>query len=272
MIHREQEHFDPDVIGEKLQDLPLIRELHVYESISSTNHVARRLAEAGAPSLTLVLADFQKTGRGRFGRHWDSPKGVGLWFSLIIRLHPLAGDWHLLPMLLSETVATALTSIFQKRFRVKWPNDVLCEGKKVCGVLCEASSSEANLQYVVAGIGVNVNQTVTQFPEEIRTRAASLRLLTGERVDRVDLLVQLLAAIVERLHAVVSENQPIRLSSWRHLCGDLGADVTIRSGGKEVRGIFRDVSEKGEMIVDGVDRQIYVLPYGEATFVREEAR
>ncbi|RME02073.1 MAG: biotin--[acetyl-CoA-carboxylase] ligase, partial [Calditrichaeota bacterium] len=120
-----EQHYDPDEIAARLEGVPLVSHVQVYQSISSTNAVARRLADAGAPGGTLILADQQTAGKGRFGRKWESPPGVGLWFSLLLRPANPHEDWYLLPMVLSETLALALSDYCRSRFTVKWPNDIL---------------------------------------------------------------------------------------------------------------------------------------------------
>lgn len=169
----------------------LLSEWHVprlvaYSSVPSTNDVARELAVSGAPELTTVLADEQSAGRGRFGRTWTAPAGKALLISIVLRPHggPRAAP-SAIPLRLGMAVARAVEQVCDVMARVKWPNDVLdVDGRKVAGVLCEASTS-ARRTFVIAGIGINVNQTIDDWPAEMRDTAASLLQLRGGPVDRV---------------------------------------------------------------------------------------
>ncbi len=262
------QEYDPDVIEARLRELPLIREVHVYQSITSTNTVAKRLAESGSPSGTLVLADRQTAGRGRMGRRWESPPGVGLWFSLLLRPSSPRG-WHLLPMVLSEVLAKAFSEAVGVPFQVKWPNDVVHRGRKVCGILCESSSSEAELSYIVAGIGINVNQRLEDFPAELRGSAESLRSITGRMHDRIDLLIHLLRRVQQRLLPALSGAEPLRLQQWQKLCSDIGRRIAVIHDGRSTRGIFEAVAENGDLLLrldDGSRRRI---PYGKASMRQE---
>ena len=193
------------------------RNLYVYDHVSSTNDVAFDLAEQGAPAGTTVLAEQQSHGRGRLGRHWYSPLGVGIWCSLILRPKIPPSASLLITMLGAVSVAEVIEEQVALRARLKWPNDVLIDGKKVCGVLSETRVQGDRLRFVVLGIGINVNQGVAHFPGALRETASSLRLLTGRRLDRIDLFRQLLKGI-ELAYSALSEGACSKLlERWRQL-------------------------------------------------------
>ncbi len=257
--------YDPDVLAAGLAEVELINGIHVFQSISSTNLVAKRLAESGAETGTLVLADRQTAGRGRHGRRWESPAGVGLWFSLVLRPQRRDDRWHLLPMLLSELVARSLIRQFHRPFHVKWPNDVIADGKKLCGILCESSSDGGRMEYMVAGIGLNVRQTPDDFPAEFRDTAASLRMVLHQDIDRTEVLVQLLYDVSQRLMPILHGEHPLELSGWRDLCADFGRAVRVRTPQHEWRGVLQQISAAGDLVIRDASGREQIIPYGQAS-------
>lgn len=251
--------FDPDQVVEALADNSFVKAVHVYRRLTSTNTLARRLAESGAATGTLVLAEQQTAGKGRMGRSWDSPEGLGLWFSLIFRPPELVFDYHLLPLILGEEIALAVEEQSGCRCAVKWPNDILLGERKICGILCESSYRQQQFEYMIAGIGINVNQTVADFPEALRDRATSLAIATGRLFDRLQLLRQVLARLQRRFSAAPENIADLR--GWRRLCRDLGREVTLRVNDQEFTGIFENISPAGEMLLrlaDGTLRRFSV--------------
>lgn len=174
-----------------------IPKLSVFERVSSTNDVARRLAEAGAPARTVVLAEAQTAGRGRGGTRWHDRPGSALLCSVVLRPRlPTAGPMApgTLPLRVGLAAAAAIERAAGISVRVKWPNDLLVDvgtaggpGRKVAGILCEASLSASAESFVVVGVGVNVGQTAEDFPPELRGRAASLGQAAGRVVSRAAL-------------------------------------------------------------------------------------
>jgi BirA family biotin operon repressor/biotin-[acetyl-CoA-carboxylase] ligase len=162
-----------------------------FDQIDSTNNYARTLAERGEPQGTLVVAEQQTGGRGRLGRHWESPPFVNLYCSVILRptLEPTAAP----RITLTAAVALADTiESFSIGPTIKWPNDILVGGKKLAGVLTEAVSTAKRLEFVILGIGVNLNFALEAMPPEIRERATSLAALTGAPISREDFLRRLI--------------------------------------------------------------------------------
>ncbi len=257
--------YDPDIIRQRLQSNPVVSDVYVFQSVTSTNEVAKRLAESGAPSGSLVLADRQTAGKGRRGRRWESPPGVGLWFSLLLRPQHPEDNWHLVPMLLSEMVAVSLGRIVGVRFQVKWPNDVFHGGKKICGILCESGSGERAFEYIVAGIGINVNQDISDFPAELRPHATSLRLVSGRPVDRLVLLEEVLRHFAAHLLPIVEGKKAVRLDAWKTLCPDLGKKVRVVLGSGHIEGIFREVTAAGEILIEDAARRIHRFTCGQAS-------
>lgn len=166
----------------------------LHDVVDSTNDVARALALAGAPHGTAVIAESQRAGRGRVGRAWSSPPGVGLWVSLIFR-DVGAGEAETLPIQLALEASAALDSWLQSPVMVKWPNDLLIGGRKVGGILCESAWEGARARYLVAGIGLNLLQGSDDFPPSLRESATSLRLESDRDVSRFEVA----SALFDRL-------------------------------------------------------------------------
>lgn len=175
-------------------------ELHLYSSIDSTSGLGRELAEAGAPDGTLVLADEQTAGRGRGDHRWVSPKGAGLYFSLVVRPEG-ATNLTLFPVLAGLGVLRALNRLASEtRPALKWPNDILLAGRKGGGVLVEAASDGARTRHAVVGIGLNVRTKPGDLPKELREVATSVEAELGRPVARLDLLDAILAELEPLLH------------------------------------------------------------------------
>lgn len=207
--------------------------LHRYDVVSSTQTVARALAEEGAPHGTVVLAEEQTAGRGRLDRRWDSARGLNLTFTLVLRPRIAARDAPLLTLGAAAGLATAFD------LRVKWPNDlVTAEGCKVAGLLAEMDTMGDRIAFVLLGVGLNVNQV--DFPEWL-PNATSLSLLGGPQ-DRDEVLERAVAAIL------AWADHPDRLSLWRHRAHTLGKHVRIGA----VEGVASGLRDDGALIVGGV--------------------
>ena len=184
------------------------RTMYILPSTTSTNDVVKDLAQHGAPEGTAVVAEYQTQGRGRQGRAFVSPAGVGIYVSLLVRPQ---GDPHHLPQLtLAVAVATAeaLAEYSALPVRLKWPNDVEVHGKKIAGILCEAVLNPTASPLVIIGIGINVNTALEQFPPELHQHVTSLALAAGHTWARLPLLALLLAHL-ERLGCLVARAMSI---------------------------------------------------------------
>jgi BirA family biotin operon repressor/biotin-[acetyl-CoA-carboxylase] ligase len=186
-----------------------VPEVHLFESIGSTSDLARRLAAGGAPAGTLVLAERQMAGRGRAGRAWDSPPGLGLWFSLVIRPRDLPRPGAL-PLLVGLAVAEALDPFVRPAaVALKWPNDLLSGGRKLGGILCEGAWERERPSFLVAGIGLNLLHSPGDFPEELRDAATSVRIAAGWSPPRLEVA----GAVVRRVLEVA--RGPLELTTER---------------------------------------------------------
>ncbi|MDW8350582.1 MAG: biotin--[acetyl-CoA-carboxylase] ligase [Anaerolineae bacterium] len=223
-----------------------------YRSVTSTMDVCRAWAERGAVEGLVILADEQTAGRGRVGRAWYSPPGQSLYLSVLLRpaLPPRRIGW--LTMLGALAVCEmaagrgdAELSALDARFRLKWPNDVLLDGKKVAGVLVEASLTGDCLDYAVLGIGLNVNTRFDDAPEDVRRRATSLCQALGHVIDRDAVLERLLAALGAR-YATLSASL---LTDYARRLDTLGRRVRLQVGDEMVEGDAARLTDDGALVV-----------------------
>ncbi|HPZ71966.1 MAG TPA: biotin--[acetyl-CoA-carboxylase] ligase [Peptococcaceae bacterium] len=236
-----------------------------FPQLDSTNEEAKRLAAAGAPEGTVVVAEQQLQGKGRLGRSWISPPGLGLWFSLILRPPLLPARAAQLTLVSAVAVGRALRVATGLPFALKWPNDVLLDGKKVCGILTELSAEIEKINYVIVGIGLNVHQKPGDFPPELRERALSLKMATGRFFRRAELLRKILAHYEELYFAYLEQGFPMVLQVWRELNCTLGKEVSVTTTEGSFRGTALELSEGGCLLVRKASGEIVKIMAGDVT-------
>lgn len=222
--------------------------------VDSTNHVLREQARAGAAEGTTVLTDFQSAGRGRQGRRWVAPPGSSLLFSVLLRPSALGERAALLPILSAVVVARTLENHLGLAAGIKWPNDVILDGKKSCGILIE-SETGADQPFYIVGIGLNVNQDAAAFdglPE-----ATSVRVARGRAIERGPLLAALLNEFERAYDAFQGGWQPH--AAWRRRSTLLGQPVLVRDASDTWPATALDLAEDGSLLVERSDgRQLHL--------------
>jgi BirA family biotin operon repressor/biotin-[acetyl-CoA-carboxylase] ligase len=242
-----------------------------FECVGSTNAVACQQAATGAAEGLLVVADEQTAGRGRMGRSWWAPKGAGLLFSLLLRPVIPAARAGQLSMCLGLGTAEGIESVTGLRPALKWPNDLLLGGRKLGGMLSELGVAENRVEYVVLGLGVNVNGV----PTDLAATSISLSAVLDRAVDRVELLAEILAhfeAWYERLLPSAAEagsrklgvSDPIH-TAWAARLDTLGRDVTVTTAAGQRRGKAVGVSPEGALLLQGEDGEITMIWSGDVT-------
>ncbi len=244
---------------------PFAGRVHVYDEVTSTNDVAARLAEAGAPEGTAVVADRQTAGRGRRGRRWFSPAGAGLYLSAVFRPPDL--DW--LTLLAAVAAAEALEAAADLGAEIKWPNDLVLRDptgwRKLAGILAESSSTASEPPFVVLGIGVNVRRAA--YPPELASTAVSIEEATGRPVDRGAVLVELLAALARWRALVRREGPGPLLARWRDRAPtSQGASVEIETPSGRCRGMTAGLDADGALLVR-IGSRIERIVSGELTWL-----
>jgi BirA family transcriptional regulator, biotin operon repressor / biotin---[acetyl-CoA-carboxylase] ligase len=244
------------------------RTMYILPSTTSTNDIVKDLAQRGASEGTAVVAEHQTQGRGRHGRSFVSPAGVGLYVSLLVR--PQAATHRLPQLTLAVAVATAeaLAEHSALPVRLKWPNDVEIYGKKVAGILCEAVLHPVASPLVIIGIGINVNTALEQFPPELHQHATSLALAAGHPWARLPLLALLLAHL-ERLYRAFQQGNitPVR-QRWLHYGGQMiGRQVRFAPEPNARVGTVVDLDADGALLVQDADGTQHRLVAGEVLFL-----
>ncbi len=215
---------------------------------SSTNDVALHLAVQGASEGTVVTADEQIKGRGRYGRRWVSTHGKSLAFSIILRPKLHADELPEITLAASVALAKAFES-YRLKPLIKWPNDVLLKGGKVCGILTETGPKKDKMPSVILGIGINLNQQSWDFPKELRKTATSFYRSSGRKVEPVEFFRRVLLCLEETYHWVAERRFSKVLFEWRKRAATLGHQVKVAQAGRVFYGQAIDVDEKGALWV-----------------------
>jgi BirA family biotin operon repressor/biotin-[acetyl-CoA-carboxylase] ligase len=232
------------------------RSILFSHEIGSTNKWAKELAMYGAQEGTVVIVETQTEGRGRLDREWVSPTG-GLWFSLILRPRLGPAEAVKLTFVAGLAVAKVLREIFGLEVETKWPNDVLVNGKKICGVLTEMNTTGETVNFVVVGVGVNANFDVEKvFPEELRRVTTSLENELRRKVRLEELFRCLLEKLENLYELFVKEGFNPVLEEWKGYAGFLGRRVEVTSPTERLNGLALDVDHDGALTIRLKDERI----------------
>lgn len=223
------------------------RKIYAFWSVGSTNEFAYRRALQGEKEGTLVIAEEQTRGRGRKSRSWDSPFNKGLWFSLILRPDLPAAKAGLIPYLAGVSVAEAIENYLNLKPSLKWPNDLLLNDKKFCGVLSEVEFNNGKIHFIILGIGINVNHKIHEFQENYRNQATSLRIELDKRIDRADLLVEILSYL-ENNYKFIHNFEEI-MNKWKIRCPKFGKEVLVVQDDEKYEGLFEEIDNEGFMLL-----------------------
>ena len=238
-------------IAARLDGHPWAELVQVLDSVDSTNNLAKPLAAQGAPAGTVIVADSQTGGRGRMGRSFVSPPGVGVYLSVILRPEAPPEELMHLTCAVAEVLCDGIEVASGLRPGIKWTNDLVSGGRKLCGILTELSleAESGHVQYAVVGAGVNCDQTLSDFPPEIRDMAGSLSMLTGKAVSRNTLAAEMIRAL-SRLDGDLVENRQEWMDRYRRDCVTIGRAVSVSRAGETRWGQAVDVDDRGALLVD----------------------
>jgi len=225
------------------------RDIQVFEQTTSTNDVVEKLARDGVKEGVVVFAESQTKGRGRLGRVWQSPTHKGLWFSVLLRPNLRPQETTQLTVISATALRRAVKTVTGVSADIKWPNDLLIGGKKAAGILTEMSAEVDRVRYIIIGIGVDVNQTAAEFPEELRKIATSLRIEAGEAVCRAELATEILREL-DRDYARISAGKFSEVADeWEAACVTIGKNVTVHTGDRKFRGRAEALDDDGALLV-----------------------
>ncbi|NYB52731.1 MAG: biotin--[acetyl-CoA-carboxylase] ligase [Methanobacteriaceae archaeon] len=253
----------PYEIQKGLETSYMGREIHHYHEVDSTNEVAKKLAMKGSPEGTIVIAESQSSGKGRRGKKWLSPAG-GVWMSIILRPDIPPSQAPQLTLVTGVAVAETLDQECKLDVGIKWPNDILIGDKKVCGILTEGSASSQKLDYVVVGIGIDLNVDVDNFPPGLREGATSLKRELEKEISGVELVERFLLKFENLYNDFKAGGFPEILSQWRRLSKTIGSYVEVhKKGGRVVRGEAVGINKEGVLILEMNDGSLRKVISGE---------
>jgi len=225
------------------------RDIRVFQETTSTNDVIEKLARDGVKEGVVVFAESQTRGRGRLGRKWMSPAKYGLWFSVLLRPDLRPQDTTRLTVASATALRRAIQAQTGLKPEIKWPNDILIQGRKVAGVLTELSAELDHVKYVILGIGVDVNQGSGDFPAELRKLATSLKAESGKPVARPELAVAILRELDQDYARIGSGQFAALADEWEAHGTTIGQEVTIRTGDRQIRGRAESLGEDGALLL-----------------------
>lgn len=259
---------DPHIVGAQLVGTRIGTRLEYLKQTGSTNADAFRLAEEGAIEGAVVLADAQSGGKGRRGRIWSSPAGVNLYCSIVLRPAIMPHEAPQLTFLSAVAVARAIELTTHLLPEIKWPNDLLVSGKKVAGLLNEMSAETDGINFVILGIGVNLNMSAAQFPDDLRHPATSLFLESGSAVDR-SRFAGIMLNELDRLYADFLEHGfgPVR-EEWQRRCNANGRQVIVSDSGTEcTSGLFIGIDTDGALLLKSTDDVLHRVTCGDVRVI-----
>ena len=243
---------------------PHQRRMYYYDEIDSTNTQIKRLAEEDAPHGTLAVADYQSRGKGRRGRAWDSPHGSAIYMSILFRPEIRPDRASMLTLVIGLSVTQAIRSNLGLQAQIKWPNDVVLNGKKLVGILTEMSAQMNYIEYLVTGIGINAN--LREFPEELEDKATSLQKEIGHKVNRSALIAECMEKIEENYEIFVkTQDLSGLMAAYQEALVNQDQQVRVLEPGHEYTGVARGINAMGELLVEKEDGTITEVYAGEVS-------
>ena len=239
-------------------------ELHFQRITGSTNLLAKQAGEEGAPHGALFVADEQTAGRGRRGRSWQSPPGANIYFTILLRPDFQPNQASMLTLVMAHSVAAAIRRLTGLEPSIKWPNDVLLEGRKICGILTEMSLEREYIHYVVCGVGINV--ALQEFPKEIREHATTVEAVCGRHISKGELLQYVMEAFEQDYDAFAEAGDltPL-LESYNRMLVNRDRSVRVLDPKGEWEGIARGINSRGELLVENAEGVVTTVYAGEVS-------
>lgn len=247
------------------QDYPCKEHIHLFETVDSTNTLAKTMGLQGAPYGTALVAKTQTAGRGRLGRSFHSPDGQGIYLSMVLRPGCHATSLLHLTCAVGVAVCDAIESVTGQRPGIKWTNDLVFGKRKLGGILTELSlDSAGNVDFAIVGIGINCTQKAGDFPEDIQTIATSLAEITKSQVDIPQVTAAILSSLLTMSGRLLSHREDI-LAQYRRDCVTLGKEISIVTPTSVRHGIAVDIDPDGALLVDFPDGHREAVSSGEVS-------
>lgn len=238
-----------DAVSSSLHTRWLGKELKYYDCLDSTNLEIRRLAEAGAVHGTTAICEEQTMGKGRRGRSWLGEAGCGIWMSFLLRPDIAAQHSSMLTILTALAVEAAIGETTGLQSQIKWPNDIIIDGRKVCGILTEMSMQMDEVNYIVVGLGINVN--IQKFPEDLKDKATSLQIESGKKLYRAPLAAKVLEYFEKYYEKFLkTEDLSEFADHYNRLLVHMDQKIKVIRGTKEEIFLSRGINHQGELMVE----------------------
>lgn len=255
----------PQEITSRLKTKWLGHSICYQDSVDSTNNVAKAIANGGCENGLMIVAEEQCSGKGRLSRGWISPYAKGIWFSVVLKPPFLPQEASKCTLLAAVSVVKTINKLKGVNAAIKWPNDVLLNGRKLVGILTEMNAEFGHINYVVIGTGVNTNGQKEDYPEEVRDLAVSVADVAQEPFTRVDLLVDILKNMEDLYEQVLQHGFAPVLDEWRKYSCTLGQDVKVIAPDETYFGKALDIDEEGLLIVERTDGKIDKVVAGDVS-------
>lgn len=253
-----------EAVSSNLNSQWLGKDLRFYDTIDSTNLEVRRLAEAGAEHGLTVIAEEQVSGKGRRGRSWLGKAGTGIWMSFLLKPEIALENSSMLTLITALAVAKAINEVTNVSCGIKWPNDLIVNGKKVCGILTELSAQMDELNYIVVGLGINVN--MEEFPDDLKDKATSLQIETGKRIYRAPLAAKVLEYFEKYYEQFIqTEDLSTFKDEYNHLLVHMNQKIRVIRGSKETIYTSHGINERGELLAETASGKIESILSGEVS-------
>ncbi len=255
-----------DDIKKKLGNRIIGKTIHLAADVVSTNTLAVAMASQGEPEGTAVIAETQTGGKGRLGRKWISPKG-NLYLSVVLRPAIPPHKAPLVTLMGAAAVAAAIRTACSLPAAIKWPNDILVSGRKVCGLLTEMSAEPERVKHVVLGIGVNVNMRPDELPPDVREHATTLSAEAGRSIDRTALLQQILRELEKRYRAMLADESNV-FTEWEAMNVTIGNRVAVRGARETIEGLAQGIDPEGRLMVMLDNGAVRTVAAGDVTILK----
>lgn len=259
----ETEHIKRDEISKNLNTKYIGKDIYIFNEVMSTNTIAKFLSMNGVGNGAVVISEKQTKARGRSGKNWESPLG-GVWLSIILNPNVNHSKIPLITLATGVAVENTLKRIGVKNAEIKWPNDILIHGKKVCGILTEAITSFNTIESVIIGVGIDANISIENFPEELQENMTTLNDEIGEKVDE-NLLIKLFLEEFEKIsEQFINEEYETILKEWRKNSYTIGKIVEVHEPfSKPYDGYVLGISRDGSLVVEKIDGTLEKVISGE---------
>lgn len=258
----------PDKISEGLKALIIGKKIIYFPETDSTNTQAKRFAIDGCPEGTVILADRQTMGRGRMSREWHSPGGAGIYMSIVVRPEISLNELPKITLVAAVAAAEAVNASANVKVLIKWPNDLLLNGKKICGILTELHSPENENSFVVVGIGINLNTPGEMFPEDIAGIATSVFIETRQKIPRITVIKSVIEYFDRWYDVFLNGGFPGILEKWKAYSEIIGRRIQVEQMDALITGTVIDIGSDGALILQDASKNIHRIYSGDVSYLK----